>query len=235
MRIARPTSRASWLTGGWRVALAGLVVVISGCAGTPAAPERSTTPSQGRTGPKTVTIAFPIDPIALGGSMSGGVAVVPSRYFREFPNAYLTTYNTQDEPVPWLAAAMPSLDDGTWKALDDGRMEVTWKLRPGIKWHDGVDLTSDDLQVQLGDRPGPNHRGGRPERGPLCRGGGNAGSAHGGVHVGDVQLARRSRRRARARRAAPARARERRAARFIGQPRISPTRPHSSAAARTGR
>src|SRR5207247_505456 len=36
--------------------------------------------------------------------------------------------------------------DGTWRVLDDGRMEVTWKLRPGIKWHDGAALTSDDLR-----------------------------------------------------------------------------------------
>ena len=55
-------------------------------------------------GPKAITIAFPIDPTALGGSASGlGAAVVPSRYFKEFPNAYLTTYNQQDETVPWLA------------------------------------------------------------------------------------------------------------------------------------
>jgi peptide/nickel transport system substrate-binding protein len=74
-----------------------------------------------------------------------GVTAVPSRYFREFPNAYLTTYNPRDEPVAWLAASVPSLDDGTWKVTDDGNMEVTWKLRPGIKWQDGSPLTSDDL------------------------------------------------------------------------------------------
>jgi peptide/nickel transport system substrate-binding protein len=71
--------------------------------------------------------------------------VVPSRYFREFDNAYLTTYNQQDETNPWLVTQVPSLDDETWKVLDNGGMEVTWKLRPGIKWQDGTDLTSDDL------------------------------------------------------------------------------------------
>lgn len=78
--------------------------------------------------------------------MMQAVAVVPSRYFREFPNAYLTTYNADDEPVPWLAASIPSLDDGSWIVLDDGRMQVTWKLRPGVEWHDGTDLTSADLR-----------------------------------------------------------------------------------------
>jgi len=104
-------------------------------------------PPGGRAGPKTITIAFPIDPTALGGSMSGlGAAAVPSRYFREFPNAYLTTYNAQDEPVPWLVTELPSIDDGSWKVLDDGRMEVTWRLRRGVKWHDGTELTSEDLK-----------------------------------------------------------------------------------------
>ena len=86
-----------------------------------------------------------MDPPALASSIVIGVTAVPSRYFREFPNAYLTTYNPNDEPVPWLAASLPSLEDGTWKVSDDGRMEVTWKLKPGIKWQDGSPLTSDDL------------------------------------------------------------------------------------------
>jgi peptide/nickel transport system substrate-binding protein len=147
VRIAGPAvSRGSWLARGWRVALVGLVVVLCGCAAGPSSPERPAASAPGRSGPKSITIALPIDPIALAGSMMGALAVVPSRYFREFPNAYLTTYDAQDQPVPWLAAALPSLDDGTWRVLDDGRMEVTWKLRPGIKWHDGADLTSDDLR-----------------------------------------------------------------------------------------
>ncbi|HZT08668.1 MAG TPA: ABC transporter substrate-binding protein [Chloroflexota bacterium] len=124
-----------------------LVLAFAACAapsspskapGTPAAPAQ-------RSGPKALTIALPVEPPALGGSVIIGVSAVPSRYFREFPNAYLTTHDPQDQPAPWLAAALPSLDDGTWKVLDDGRMEVTWKLRPGIKWQDGAALTSDDL------------------------------------------------------------------------------------------
>jgi peptide/nickel transport system substrate-binding protein len=99
-----------------------------------------------RSGPKSITIVLPIDPTALGGSMQGlGAAAVPTRYFKEFPNAYLTTLDPQDEPTPWMATAIPSLDDGTLRVLDDGRMEVTWTLRPGIKWHDGVEVTADDL------------------------------------------------------------------------------------------
>jgi peptide/nickel transport system substrate-binding protein len=126
--------------------MVGLVAALTSCTAGPQAPA-PILPTAGPGGTKSIAIALPTDPIALAGSLSGGgKAVVPSRYFREFPNAYLTTYNSQDDIVPWLAPAVPSLDDGTWKVLEDGRMQVTWKLRPDITWHDGADLTSADLR-----------------------------------------------------------------------------------------
>src|SRR5579871_484261 len=100
------SSRLAW---GWCVLLAGLTVLSSGCAANASAP--AVPASVERRGPVAITIALPGDPTALGGSMTSGVAVVPSRYFREFPNAYLTTHDARDVPVPWLAAQMPSLDD----------------------------------------------------------------------------------------------------------------------------
>jgi peptide/nickel transport system substrate-binding protein len=133
----------------WPIFLA-LAVLATGCS----APARQTPPGVAsevappvRSGPKAITIVLPIDPTSLNGSMQGlGAAAVPTRYFKEFPNAYLTTLDQQDEPTAWMATSLPSLDDGTWRVLDDGRMEVTWRLRPGIKWQDGAELTADDLQ-----------------------------------------------------------------------------------------
>ncbi|HZT05467.1 MAG TPA: peptide ABC transporter substrate-binding protein [Chloroflexota bacterium] len=139
---------AGWLKRGASANVAALVVIATGCVGGPsgrAAPGAQAPATE--TSPKSITIAFPIDPTALAGSMSGlGAAAVPSRYFREFTNAYLTTHDARDELVPWLVTDLPSLDDGTWKVLDDDRMEVTWKLRHGITWQDGAELTSDDLK-----------------------------------------------------------------------------------------
>ncbi|MBV8391724.1 MAG: peptide ABC transporter substrate-binding protein [Alphaproteobacteria bacterium] len=43
---------------------------------------------------------------------------------------------------PKLAAAIPSLEDGTLAA--DGR-SVTWKLKQGVTWHDGKPFTADDV------------------------------------------------------------------------------------------
>ncbi len=54
----------------------------------------------------------------------------------------LANYNSSGELVPFLAAEIPSLDNGDVAA--DG-MSVTWRLREGVKWHDGEDFTADDV------------------------------------------------------------------------------------------
>jgi peptide/nickel transport system substrate-binding protein len=37
------------------------------------------------------------------------------------------------------------VEDGTVVVRSDGRMQTTWKLRPDVKWHDGVQFTAEDL------------------------------------------------------------------------------------------
>jgi len=44
-----------------------------------------------------------------------------------------------------VAEAVPSLENGLWKVLPDGRMETTWKIKVGAEWHDGTPFTSADL------------------------------------------------------------------------------------------
>jgi len=75
-----------------------------------------------------------------------GINNPPSRYFHEFVNAYLTLRDQNDDVQPWIAAELPTLDAGSWKLAADGGMELTWKLRPEVKWHDGAVLTSDDVK-----------------------------------------------------------------------------------------
>ena len=54
---------------------------------------------------------------------------------------------------PQLAVKIPSIEKGSWKLNSDGTMDTTWKLRPNVKWHDGMPFTSADLvftyQVKL--------------------------------------------------------------------------------------
>src|SRR5205814_6618452 len=60
-------------------------------------------------------------------------------------NSGLGVVDTQAVIRPLLAEQIPSLENGLWKLLPDGRMETTWKLRPDVVWHDGAPFTSADL------------------------------------------------------------------------------------------
>jgi len=49
--------------------------------------------------------------------------------------------------VPMLAKTVPTLQNGGVKLSADGKkMDVTWELKPGIKWSDGQPLTSADIR-----------------------------------------------------------------------------------------
>src|SRR5262249_20331039 len=43
------------------------------------------------------------------------------------------------------AEEVPTLENGRWTLLPDGRMEMTWQIRSGARWHDGRQLTADDF------------------------------------------------------------------------------------------
>jgi peptide/nickel transport system substrate-binding protein len=60
-------------------------------------------------------------------------------------NAGLTARDDQEALHAQLAEAVPTVDNGAWKLLPDGRMETTWKIRENARWHDGTPFTSDDL------------------------------------------------------------------------------------------
>lgn len=68
-----------------------------------------------------------------------------ARPFWEFAVAGLALEDAIGARHPQLAEALPSTDAGTWRLYPDGRMETTWRLREGVRWHDGRPITSDDL------------------------------------------------------------------------------------------
>jgi peptide/nickel transport system substrate-binding protein len=53
--------------------------------------------------------------------------------------------NGMDVFLPQLVEEAPSIEKGTWTLQPDGSMELTWHLRPNVKWHDGVPFTAEDL------------------------------------------------------------------------------------------
>jgi peptide/nickel transport system substrate-binding protein len=53
----------------------------------------------------------------------------------------LAGWDADGNLVPILAAEIPSVEAGT---VDQDLTWVVWKLKPGVKWHDGTPLTADD-------------------------------------------------------------------------------------------
>jgi peptide/nickel transport system substrate-binding protein len=115
------------------------------------APSRSESSSagQGVSGPKTLRLGLhasrePTDGIIQFGGGGSGAA----EHYLTF-HAGLTVYDSAGVPQRRLAQKIPTVDDGDWRVFPDGRMEVTWTLRPEARWHDGAPLTADDFLLSL--------------------------------------------------------------------------------------
>ena len=61
-----------------------------------------------------------------------------------FVHDYLVTQDSRDAWIGRLADQI-SVEQGTWKLNADGTMDTIWKLKPNLKWHDGMPFTADDL------------------------------------------------------------------------------------------
>ena len=59
----------------------------------------------------------------------------------------LAETTTAGDYVPNLAKSVPTIANGGAKVSADGKkLDVTWELKPGIKWSDGTALTSADIK-----------------------------------------------------------------------------------------
>jgi peptide/nickel transport system substrate-binding protein len=61
----------------------------------------------------------------------------------------LVTNDEHMNVVPVLARELPTLENGGVKLRADGGMDVTWQLRPGVKWHDGKPHTAADVKFTV--------------------------------------------------------------------------------------
>jgi peptide/nickel transport system substrate-binding protein len=92
-----------------------------------------------------VTAVIMGDPPHFAGRFNPSIGSVPGLdVMEEMLNAGMANFS-HDGLRPQLAEAVPSVENGLWKLLPDGRMETTWKIRSGASWHDGTPFTSDDL------------------------------------------------------------------------------------------
>lgn len=137
--------------------LSAMVVLLAlvGCAGsssTPVSPRGSGLPEGGRTSaPKRLTVGIFEVPFALNGVVNAtypgitGGSVRGIRYVEPMVSAMVTVPDGQGVLRAQLAESVPTLESGLWKLLPDGRMETTWRIREGSRWHDGTPVTSADL------------------------------------------------------------------------------------------
>ncbi len=97
-------------------------------------------------GPTRITAAMLGEPPAVWDNINPSGGTVPGiGQLEELVTAGLTVEDGAGLRRPQLAEAIPSIENGLWVLHPDGRMELTWKIREGVRWHDGAPFTADDL------------------------------------------------------------------------------------------
>src|SRR5210317_2543000 len=79
-------------------------------------------------------------PSILNPFLSGGTKDVESASLIIEP---LARYNEVGEMVPYLAADIPTVDNG---GVSADLTSITWKIAPGVKWSDGSAFTAHDVK-----------------------------------------------------------------------------------------
>ncbi|MHA6325771.1 peptide ABC transporter substrate-binding protein [Roseivivax sp. CAU 1753] len=87
-----------------------------------------------------VNIIYWQAPSIMNPYLSGGTKDVEAASLVIEP---LARYNEMGELVPWLVDEIPTVDNG---GVSEDLTQITWKLTPGLKWSDGTDVTSADVQ-----------------------------------------------------------------------------------------
>lgn len=148
-------------TWGKVIALALLSFVSLACAPPSSAPQgqQSSAPAAAAQ-PKRIVAAIAGDlPVVFRNVLASPSGVPGSDAVDELVNGGLAIRDNTARYRPELAVTVPSVDNGLWKVLPDGRMEMTWTIRPGAQWHDGTPFTAHDavFTAQLArDRALPN-------------------------------------------------------------------------------
>src|SRR4051812_23106676 len=135
--------------------MAAAIVVLAACAPASSPPAPSTRESSGgQAAPPTaqapaarktiiVGIVVPFLAFSLADTQSGSGSGIQLQEI--WLQSLVTSGVNTPAPEARIAAALPSLDNGTMRIEPDGRMTVTWRLRDDVKWADGTPLTAQDF------------------------------------------------------------------------------------------
>ena len=135
--------RPRWIKLGTFVGYALLV----GCAGAQPG-QRTTGPEVERASaaPKRIVAAIMVEPPTLHRFLIPGAYIIQAGDLADtIVHMSLSTDDDRNMRRAALAEAVPSLENGLWRLLPDGRMELVWRIRAGAEWHDGTRFTTDDL------------------------------------------------------------------------------------------
>lgn len=125
------------MTGLRRVGISALAICALAALVWPAAPGQAA-------GPKDeIVIGISQEPDllvpGLGGSLAVSTEVIRALW------APGVSWNEQWKLTPIAVKEVPTLENGGWKLLPNGKMQLTWHLKPGWKWHDGTPVTAEDF------------------------------------------------------------------------------------------
>lgn len=144
------TASSGWTCARY-AALCGLIAAwLVGCAPAPQlAPEAPGAPeTAGAASLKRIVVGIRGSPATPNRqvSLAGGTGQAPGAdELEQLVNTRLGMVDPQGNVRPYLAASIPSVEDGTWVVLPDGGMETRWRIRPEARWHDGHPFTADDV------------------------------------------------------------------------------------------
>jgi peptide/nickel transport system substrate-binding protein len=125
-----------------------LLVTVLATSCVSVAPEQSTsrTPEEGvPAARKVLVVGEQQEPITIQGFVPPGSSGSRGNTETNFLHALLVVQDADEVLHPQLAVEVPSVVNGTWRVNPDASMELTWRLRPGVQWHDGTPFTSADL------------------------------------------------------------------------------------------
>jgi peptide/nickel transport system substrate-binding protein len=117
-------------------------VTLAGCGGS--SPSSGTTPAGAAGGASRLVVGYDREPDTLNRFSTHILEDIETCVVEG-----LVTTNEKMEVVPLLAASVPTLANGGVVLRQDGGMDVTWRLRPEARWHDGTPHTSADVKFTV--------------------------------------------------------------------------------------
>src|SRR5438093_500626 len=113
-----------------RLAIVSTMLLLAACAPmgptSPLAKSAQGASPQSSTVQRPLVVTFSSEVDVLEPSMNSGSG---NRDVDALTNSFLAYMTPQQQPMPFLAEELPSIDKGTWRVFEDGHMETTYKLK----------------------------------------------------------------------------------------------------------